>query len=60
MRPNEFTERNKLRPGYIVNPSRYVMGRIHSHRRPVTTPPSKRPPDDPATRGLTRLDDQTT
>ena len=54
MRPNEFTERNKLRPGYIASPSRYVMGRLHPHRRPATTPPSLRPPDDPATRGLTR------
>jgi len=58
MRPNEYASRNKVRPGRIKNKSRYVMGALYSHRRPVAVPMSKEPDDDPATRGLTREDDK--
>ena len=54
MRPDEFAARNRLKPGRIKNPSRYVMGRLYSHRRPAMTPADLEPDDNPVTRGLTR------
>jgi hypothetical protein len=58
MRPEEYTRRQKQRPCQIKNKSRYVMGRLHSHRRPVQVPLDMEPEDNPRTRGLTR-DDET-
>jgi len=60
MRPEEYTRRTKLRPCQIKNPSRYVMGRLHSHRRPVTIPLQMEQEDNPRTRGLTRENDEET
>jgi hypothetical protein len=54
MRPDEYLIRKKLRPCRIKESSRYVMGRLHSHRRPVAVPASMEPDDSPETRGLTR------
>ena len=59
MRPNEYESRNKLQPGRIKNPSRYVLGRLHSHKRPVDLPMLQEPDDDPEFRGLTTDDDTT-
>lgn len=58
MRPNEYVSRNRLRPCRIKNTSRYVMGALHSHSRPVKVPMTKEPDDNPATRGLTRENDK--
>jgi hypothetical protein len=58
MRPTEYVSRNRLRPDRIKNKSRYVMGAIYSHSRPVEVPMVKEPTDNPATRGLTREDDR--
>jgi len=57
MRPDEYAKRNKIQPGQIKNKSRYVMGRLHSHRRPVDIPLDMEPDDNPRTRGLTRRDE---
>jgi len=55
MRPSEYQDRKKIRPGQIKCTSRYVMNRLYSHRRvPVKTPLSQVPVDDPETRGLTK------
>ena len=59
MRPEEYTKRQKSHPCQIKNTSRYVMGRLHSHRRPVEVPLDMVAEDDPRTRGLTRDDDGT-
>lgn len=56
MRPDEYQNRNKLRPCRIKSSSRYVMNRLHSHRRPVEVPMGMEPDDRPDTRGLTRID----
>lgn len=53
MRNREYSDRKKVRPGQIRNKSRYVTGRIHSHRRPVEWPLDRERPDSPETRGLT-------
>lgn len=58
MDPRDYEKRNKLKPGRIKNPSRYVTGRLHSHRRSVEVPADMEPNDNPATRGLTTLDEQ--
>lgn len=60
MRPDEYTKRKKAKPCQIKNTSRYVMGRLHSHRRPVEKPLDMEPVDDPRTRGLTRDNDTET
>jgi hypothetical protein len=53
MRSIDYRNRKKIRPGQIKNPSRYVMGVLHPHRRPVEVPLSQEEEDRPDTRGLT-------
>jgi hypothetical protein len=55
MRHREYSKRRRILPGRIKNPSRYVTGRIHSHRRPIEVPATMEPNDSPAFRGLTEL-----
>jgi hypothetical protein len=58
MRHREYSERRGILKR-IKNRSRYVTGRIHSHRRPVEVPASMESNDSPACRGLTELTDET-
>ena len=53
MRSTDYRNRKQIRPGQIKNPSRYVMGTLYSHRRPVPIPLNKEEEDRPDTRGLT-------
>lgn len=55
MRHREYSKRRRILPGRIKNSSRYVTGRIHSHRRPIEVPATMESNDSPAFRGLTEL-----
>jgi len=59
MRHREYSKRRRILPGRIKNLSRYVTGRIHSHRRPVEVPADMEPNDSPVFRGLTEFTDET-
>ena len=55
MRPTEYEERKKVKPGQKTSKSTYAMNSIASHRRPLPIIPlSARPDDSPETRGLTK------
>jgi hypothetical protein len=55
MRPTEYEERKKIKPGQMTTRTRYVMNSIRSQRRPVANPPlSAQPDDSPETRGVTK------
>ena len=55
MRPTEYEERKKIKPGQKTSKATYAMNSIASHRRPLPTIPlSARPDDSPETRGLTK------
>ena len=55
MRPTEYEERKKIKPGQMTSKARYAMNSLKSHRRPLPTIPlSARPDDSPATRGVTK------
>ena len=59
MKHREYSKRRRILPGRIKNPSRYVTGRIHSHRRPIEVPANMESNDSPAFRGLTKFTDDT-